>query len=45
MRRAIAAVLAQCGSVLVGIGPDYERGMQIIANAVEANPNSQMVVI
>ena len=28
----------------MGIGRDYERGMQIIANAVEANPNNQMVL-
>jgi TolB-like protein/tetratricopeptide (TPR) repeat protein len=50
VRRAIvvadgdAAVLAQCGATLMGIGQDYQRGMQILANAVEANPNHQMVL-
>ena len=39
------AVLAQCGSSLIAIGHDYHRGLQIIANAVEANPNHQMVMI
>jgi TolB-like protein len=38
------AVLAQCGATLIGIGQDYQRGMQIIANAVEANPNNLMVL-
>ena len=28
----------------MGIGQDYQRGMQIIANAVEANPNNQIVL-
>lgn len=28
----------------MGIGQDYQRGVQIIANAVEANPNNQIVV-
>ena len=50
VRRAIAnahgdaGVLAHCGNVLVRDG-DYDRGMQICANAVEANPNNQMVLI
>jgi TolB-like protein/tetratricopeptide (TPR) repeat protein len=39
-----AAVLAQCGATLMGIGQDYQRGTQIIADAVEANPNNQVVV-
>jgi TolB-like protein len=38
-------VLAQCAVVLVSVGHDYDRGMQITANAVEANPNNQMVLI
>jgi len=51
VRRAIAnargdaAVLARCGAALLHMGRDYERGMQIVANAVEANPNNQMVLI
>ena len=51
VRRALAhaqgdpAVLAQCGGSLIAIGHDYDRGMQIVANAVEANPNNQMVMI
>ncbi|MEX0853284.1 MAG: adenylate/guanylate cyclase domain-containing protein [Bauldia sp.] len=40
-----ATVLAQCGITLVSMGRDYDRGMQIIANAVEANPNNQQVLI
>ena len=40
-----AAVLALCGNILVNIGRDYDRGMQIVANAVEANPNNQTVLI
>ena len=40
-----AAVLALCGNVLVNIGQDYDRGMQIVANAVETNPNNQTVLI
>jgi TolB-like protein/Flp pilus assembly protein TadD len=40
-----APVLAQCGIALVMIGQDYERGLQIIANAVEANPNNQYILI
>ena len=40
-----ATVLAQCGLALLNIGRDYDRGMQIIANAVEANPNNQTAVI
>ncbi len=40
-----AAVLALCGNTLVNIGRDYDRGMQIVANAVEANPNNQTVLI
>jgi TolB-like protein/Tfp pilus assembly protein PilF len=39
-----AAVLAQCGYTLLSIGQDYRRGMQIVANAVEANPNNQVVL-
>ena len=40
-----ATVLAHCGLALLAIGRDYDRGMQIIANALEANPNNQMVVV
>jgi TolB-like protein len=39
-----AAVLAQCGAALMGIGQDYQRGMAIIAIAIAANPNNQIVV-
>ena len=51
VRRALAdahgdpEVLAACSVVLVNIGHDYDRAMQIVANAVEANPNNQMVLI
>ncbi len=51
VRRALAnaqgdaAVLAQCGIALVSIGRDYEYGLQIIVNAVEANPNNQYILI
>ncbi|MEX0860580.1 MAG: adenylate/guanylate cyclase domain-containing protein, partial [Cucumibacter sp.] len=51
VRRAIGdaqgdpEVLAYCGLVLVNIGHDYDRGMQIVVNAVEANPNNQMVLM
>ncbi|CAN5187271.1 winged helix-turn-helix domain-containing protein [soil metagenome] len=38
------AVLAQCGATLLGIGQEYRRGMQIIANAVDANPNNLLVL-
>ena len=38
-------VLAQSAVVLVSMGNDYDRGMRITANAVEANPNNQMVLI
>lgn len=31
--------------MLVSMGRDYDRGMQIVANAVAANPNSQSVVM
>ncbi len=50
VRRALAvadgdaAVLAQCGATLLGIGREYQRGMQIIANAVETNPNNLLVL-
>jgi adenylate cyclase len=50
-RRALAnahgdpTVLAECGSALVSIGRDYDRGLQIISNALEANPNNQFVLI
>jgi adenylate cyclase len=50
VRRALAdpqgdaTVLAQCGLTLVSLR-DYDRGMQIVANAVEANPNSQFVLM
>jgi tetratricopeptide (TPR) repeat protein len=50
VRRALAdpqgdaTVLAQCGLTLVTLR-DYDRGMQIVANAVEANPNSQFVLM
>ena len=40
-----ATVLAQCGYALLAIGRHYDRGMQIIANAVEANPNNHPVVV
>ena len=43
--RGDAAVLARCGAALLHMERDYERGMQIVANAVEANPNNQMVLI
>jgi TolB-like protein len=39
-----AAVLAQCGYTLIAVGHDYRRGMEVIANAVAANPNNQMVL-
>jgi TolB-like protein/tetratricopeptide (TPR) repeat protein len=51
VRRAVAnargdgAVLAPCGAALLHMERDYERGMQIVANALEANPNNQMVLI
>ena len=45
MRDGDATVLAHCGIVLVHIAQDYDRGMQIIVNAVEANPNNLMVLI
>lgn len=51
VRRAIAnargdgAVLARCGAALLHMERDYGRGMQIVANALEANPNNQMVLI
>ncbi|MER8467815.1 hypothetical protein NKH02_34245, partial [Mesorhizobium sp. M1396] len=50
VRRALAdpqgdaTVLAQCGLTLVSMR-EYDRGMQIVANAVEANPNSQFVLM
>ena len=50
VRRALAAaagdpaVLAQCGYTLSGVGQDYQRGKQIIADAVEANPNNLLVL-
>ena len=50
VRRALAdpqgdaTVLAQCGLTLVSLR-DYDRGMQIVANAVEANPNNQFVLM
>jgi TolB-like protein/tetratricopeptide (TPR) repeat protein len=50
VRRALAvadgdpAVLAQCAATLIGIGHDYQRGMNIIANAVAANPNHMVVL-
>ena len=40
-----ATVLAQCGFALLVVGRDYDRGMQIIASAVEANPNNHPVVV
>jgi TolB-like protein/Flp pilus assembly protein TadD len=40
-----APVLAQCGIALIMIGRDYDRGLLIIANAVEANPNNQYILI
>ena len=39
-----ATVLAQCGLTLTTLR-EYDRGMQIVANAVEANPNSQFVLM
>jgi tetratricopeptide (TPR) repeat protein len=51
VRRAIAnargdaEVLARCGGALLHMEHDYERGMQIVASAVETNPNNQMVLI
>ena len=50
VRRALAdpqgdaTVLAQCGLTLVTMR-EYDRGMQIVANAVEANPNSHFVLM
>ena len=50
VRRALAvaegdpAVLAQCAATLIGIGHDYQRGMNIIANAVAANSNHLLVL-
>ncbi len=50
VRRALAdpqrdaTVLAVCGLTLVTMR-EYDRGMQIVANAVEANPNSQFVLM
>jgi tetratricopeptide (TPR) repeat protein len=40
-----APVLAQCGIALIMIGREYDRGLLIIANAVEANPNNQYILI
>ena len=37
-------VLAECGSALVSIGRDYERGLLILSNAIEANPNHQFAL-
>lgn len=42
--RGDATVLAQCGLTLVTMR-EYDRGMQIVANAVEANPNSQFALM
>jgi tetratricopeptide (TPR) repeat protein len=50
VRRALAdpqgdaTVLARCGLTLVSMR-EYDRGMQVVANAVKANPNSQFVLM
>jgi TolB-like protein len=36
-----ATVLAVCGNALVQVDRDYDRGLQVLANAIEANPNNQ----
>ncbi len=35
-----AALIAQCGAILVHVSHDYERGMRLLARAVELNPNN-----
>jgi tetratricopeptide (TPR) repeat protein len=51
VRRALAnaqgdmAVLAQCGTALLSVGRDYDYGLRIISNALEANPNNQSALI
>ncbi len=39
-----ATVLAHCGGALIAMGREYDRGMRIVANAVEANPNNVVVL-
>ena len=39
-----ATVLAHCGGALIGMGREYDRGMRIVANAVDANPNNVVVL-
>ena len=39
-----AEVLAGCAYTLMVFGREYERGMQIISSALEANPNSPSVL-
>lgn len=39
------AVLGQCGSALLMIGREYDYGMQIISDAVAANPNNQYLLV
>ena len=50
-RRALAnaqgdpEVLAYCGNVLANVAHEHERGMRVVANAVEANPNNATVLM
>ncbi len=43
--RGDATILATSGLQLVQIGRDYERGMRVIEQAVEANPNNLHVMM
>jgi hypothetical protein len=38
-------VLAQCGFTLAVPGHDYDRGLRILSNVVEDNPNHQLALI
>jgi TolB-like protein/Tfp pilus assembly protein PilF len=40
-----ATVLAQCGLILVSVGRDYDRGMLVVRQAVDANPNNLTALI
>ena len=40
-----ATVLAQCGANYIFVAHEYERGMQTLARALEANPNNVEVLI
>lgn len=40
-----ATVLARCSTMLIHIAHDYDRGMQTIARALDANPNNITVLV